>query len=114
MRKIFNQRKRGFFMDYGENVMNRRINLIFANNAIAEAVQRGRKLTVGERIFIVGAAKEGLEIPYRDRHEDMDHILFKFLDIGVLDYRKLGRDDAVVDEFYRPGCQADLSAFSKM
>ena len=114
MRKIFNQRKRGFSMDYGENIMNRMVNLIFANNVIAAAVQRDRKLTVGERIFIVRATKEGLEIPYRDRHRDMDHILFKFLDIGVLDYRKLGRDDAVVNEFYRSDCQADLSAFSEM
>lgn len=74
----------------------------FACNIISSAQTESRKLNIGEKVFIVGAVRDALSIPYRYRSEGFDILLKQMLALGVCDYTHIPPGvDKVVDHFYQ-------------
>lgn len=101
-------------MDYSSIVEEKAVNLSLADDLIIRAISESRKLTLGEKLFIMTSAKEGLGIPYSDRTRQMDRIIYNFLSIGVLNARELRREDKTVDLFYSDERMADTGRFAEM
>lgn len=74
----------------------------FACNIVSDARDKSRKLEIGEKVFIIGAVRDALLIPYRYRSEDFDILLKQMLSLGVCDYTHIPPGvDGVIDYFYK-------------
>lgn len=75
----------------------------------------GRKLTIGEKIFVLQSTKVVAEIPYSMRPKSIDSMLLDLISVGVLDFRFKERGvDGVFDFFYDNPYEYDASAFANM
>ena len=74
----------------------------FACGLFREAVKKGKKLDLGEKLFLIQTARSISEIPFSLRPRSLDNFLGDLLSVGVIDYTSIPKGtDRIVDYFYR-------------